>query len=108
MNLVDDPWIPCIRRDGMVRPASLRDCFTCDDIVDLAVRPHERVALMRLLLCVSYAYRKITMAGKTCGKDCLWKSLSIWTSGGMPLSFSIRKSRFCRWPGCAALLPPGS
>lgn len=55
MNLVDDPWIPCIRRDGMVRPASLRDCFTCDDIVDLAVRPHERVALMRLLLCVSYA-----------------------------------------------------
>ena len=55
MNLVDDPWIPCTRRDGMVRPASLRDCFTCDDIVDLAVRPHERVALMRLLLCVSYA-----------------------------------------------------
>lgn len=55
MNLVDDPWIPCIRQNGMVCPTSLRDCFTCDDILDLAVRPHERVALMRLLLCVSYA-----------------------------------------------------
>lgn len=55
MNLVDDPWIPCIQRNGMVRPASLRDCFTREDILDLAVRPHERVALMRLLLCLGYA-----------------------------------------------------
>ena len=55
MNLVDEPWIPCIRRDGTLRPASLRDCFVGNDIVDLAVRPHERVALMRLLLCVGYA-----------------------------------------------------
>ena len=55
MNLVDDPWIPCIRQSGVVRPASLRDCFTREDILDLAVRPHERVALMRLLLCVCYA-----------------------------------------------------
>lgn len=55
MNLIEHPWIPCVRRDGVIRPSSLRDCFTCDDIVDLAVRPHERVALMRLLLCVGYA-----------------------------------------------------
>lgn len=55
MNLVHEPWIPCIWQDGTSRPASLRDCFVCSDIVDLAVRPHERVALMRLLLCVSYA-----------------------------------------------------
>ena len=55
MNLVDDPWIPCIQKNGEIRPASLRDCFTLEDLFDLAVRPHERVALMRLLLCVSYA-----------------------------------------------------
>ena len=55
MNLVDALWIPCICQDGQIRPASLRDCFTCNGILDLAVRPHERVALMRLLLCVSYA-----------------------------------------------------
>lgn len=55
MNLVDDPWIPCVRQDGAIRTASLRDCFIFDDIVDLAVRPHQRVALMRLLLCVEYA-----------------------------------------------------
>lgn len=55
MNLVDDPWIPCIQKNGEIRPASLRDCFTLEELFDLAVRPHERVALMRLLLCVSYA-----------------------------------------------------
>lgn len=55
MNLVDSPWIPCIRQDGLSSPASLWDCFTCGGILDLAVRPHERVALMRLLLCISYA-----------------------------------------------------
>ncbi len=55
MNLVDDPWIPCIQQNGVIRKASLRDCFAREEILDLAVRPHERVALMRLLLCVSYA-----------------------------------------------------
>lgn len=54
MNLVTDPWIPCMRQGGALRPASLQECFS-EDIVDLAARPHERVALMRLLLCISYA-----------------------------------------------------
>lgn len=55
MNLADMPWIPCLWRDVSCRLASLRECLTNADITDLAVRPHERVALMRLLLCVSYA-----------------------------------------------------
>lgn len=55
MNLAFDPWIPCLRRDGTFCLASLCQCLTDSDIVDLAVRPHERVALMRLLLCVAYA-----------------------------------------------------
>lgn len=55
MNLATDPWIPCIRRDGTSGTASLLDCFTCNEIADIAVRPHERVALMRLLLCIGYA-----------------------------------------------------
>lgn len=55
MNLAFDPWIPCVRDDGGACSASLVQCFTDAGIVDVAVRPHERVALMRLLLCVAYA-----------------------------------------------------
>ncbi len=55
MNLAFDPWIPCIRDDGSACLTSLFQCFTDESIVDMAVRPHERVALMRLLLCVAYA-----------------------------------------------------
>lgn len=56
MNLVDEPWIPCIWKNGAISRVSLLDCFKFgEDIADLAVRPHERVALMRLLLCIGYA-----------------------------------------------------
>ena len=47
MNLVDDPWIPCIRRDGMVRPASLRDCFTS------SILPCDRMSVWRSCACCS-------------------------------------------------------
>ncbi|MCW5557278.1 MAG: type I-E CRISPR-associated protein Cse1/CasA [Verrucomicrobiae bacterium] len=56
MNLVSAPWIPAVRSDGT------RDLFSLDDLFaqahtlrDLAVKPHERIALMRLLLCITQA-----------------------------------------------------
>ena len=56
MNLTTDPWIPIVSADGTAGLGSLVDVFQRGrDISDLAVRPHERVALMRLLLCVSHA-----------------------------------------------------
>ena len=55
MNLAFDEWIPCVRNNGLTSYASLADCLSDTDITDLVVRPHERVALMRLLLCISYA-----------------------------------------------------
>lgn len=56
MNLTTDPWIPVLRTDGSRQPASLEQAFEeADRIRDLAVRPHERIALMRLLLCVAHA-----------------------------------------------------
>jgi CRISPR system Cascade subunit CasA len=55
MNLAFDPWIPCVGRDGATLRASLLQCLTDGRIADLAVRPHERVALMRLALCVAHA-----------------------------------------------------
>lgn len=55
MNLAFAPWIPCTRADGTAWRASLLQCLADDGIADMAVRPHERVALMRLLLCVAHA-----------------------------------------------------
>jgi len=56
MNLTRDPWIPSVRRDGT------RDLFGLDELFaqshtlrDLAVKPHERIALMRLLICITQA-----------------------------------------------------
>jgi CRISPR system Cascade subunit CasA len=56
MNLTTDPWIPVLWNDGATRAATLANIFVRGhDIRDLAVRPHERIALMRLFLCVAHA-----------------------------------------------------
>ena len=56
MNLTIDPWIPALRTDGLRDLFSLHDLFTqARELRDLAVKPHERIALMRLLLCISQA-----------------------------------------------------
>jgi CRISPR system Cascade subunit CasA len=56
MNLTTDPWIPVIWRDGRASNVSLCDTFLRgEEIADLAVRPPERIALMRLLLCITHA-----------------------------------------------------
>ncbi len=56
MNVAFDPWIPVVTISGKPELASLA-MVLCEgeQFADLAVRPHERVALMRLLLCVSHA-----------------------------------------------------
>lgn len=56
MNLTTDPWILVVWNDGSTRAATLTDIFVRGhEIRDLAVRPHERIALMRLFLCVAHA-----------------------------------------------------
>lgn len=56
MNVAFDDWIPVVTTTGGRRLASVRQALTAgEQITDLAVRPHERVALMRLLLCVAHA-----------------------------------------------------
>lgn len=55
MNLIRDPWIPALRSDGTRALFSLHDLFAqADTLRDLAVKPHERVALMRLLICITH------------------------------------------------------
>jgi len=52
-NLTGDPWIPVLRQDGRQSEVSLLDLFERGgEIVDLAVPPADRIALMRLLLCI--------------------------------------------------------
>jgi CRISPR system Cascade subunit CasA len=56
MNLAADKWIPVVGLDGQQHAVSLTTAFTEGDrIADLAARPPERIALMRLLLCVAHA-----------------------------------------------------
>lgn len=56
MNLGFDPWIPVAMADGTQRNVSLADVFReGHQMADLAARPHERIALMRLLVCVTQA-----------------------------------------------------
>lgn len=56
MNLTTEPWIPVTNSQGMARLVSLRQVFAeGDTLQDLAVRPHERVALMRLFICIAQA-----------------------------------------------------
>ncbi len=56
MNVAFDPWIPVVSASGEPLRASLEEVFTEGrEFADLAVRPHERVSLMRLFLCVAHA-----------------------------------------------------
>jgi CRISPR system Cascade subunit CasA len=56
MNVAFDPWIPVVTLGGKPKLASLCEVLTEGHLLaDLAVRPHERVSLMRLFLCVAHA-----------------------------------------------------
>ena len=56
MNLTTEPWLPVVWTDGQFRKTSLCELFEhAEEVRDLAVRPHERVALMRLLICIVQA-----------------------------------------------------
>jgi len=56
MNLATDAWIPIVWSGDKPGIVSLREAFERgEEIRDLAVRAHERIALMRLLICVAQA-----------------------------------------------------
>ena len=56
MNVAFDRWIPVVTATGDRELASLCSVLTeGEKYADLAVRPHERVSLMRLFLCVAHA-----------------------------------------------------
>jgi len=56
MNVAFDPWIPVVSMEGERKLASLCSALAeGEQYADLAVRPHERVSLMRLFLCVAHA-----------------------------------------------------
>lgn len=56
MNVAFDPWIPVVTNTGIRDMVSLYNVLTeGEKYADLAVRPHERVSLMRLFLCVAHA-----------------------------------------------------
>lgn len=55
-NLTSDPWIPVRWLDGRSTSVSLSELFAdASKIADLAVPPHERISIMRLLVCITQA-----------------------------------------------------
>ncbi|MBL1275626.1 MAG: type I-E CRISPR-associated protein Cse1/CasA [Ectothiorhodospiraceae bacterium] len=56
MNLVIDPWLPVTNGKNQLCYISLNQLFEQpDEWLDLVLRPHERVSVMRFLICIVQA-----------------------------------------------------
>lgn len=56
MNLITDPWIPVLFENGTAELIGLEQLYRDAEILrDLNVNPPQRIALMRLLLCITQA-----------------------------------------------------
>ncbi|MDD2661108.1 MAG: type I-E CRISPR-associated protein Cse1/CasA [Methylococcales bacterium] len=56
MNLVTNPWLPVINKNNLPKSISLNQLFEQpDEWIDLVLRPHERVSVMRFLICLTQA-----------------------------------------------------
>ena len=56
MNLCGDQWIPVVFSAGKTGKLSLEEIFSrAEEVVDLVVSPPQRVALTRLLICITQA-----------------------------------------------------
>ncbi|MCK9609136.1 MAG: type I-E CRISPR-associated protein Cse1/CasA [Methylomonas sp.] len=56
MNLVTDPWLPVTNSKNQLCYISLNQLFEQpDEWLDLVLRPHERVSVMRFLICLVQA-----------------------------------------------------
>ncbi|MCE2434367.1 MAG: type I-E CRISPR-associated protein Cse1/CasA [Candidatus Latescibacteria bacterium] len=54
MNLIGDPWIPVVFQGGQTRTVGLNDLYEqAEKIRDLALAPPQRIAVMRLLICIT-------------------------------------------------------
>lgn len=89
-NLIDQPWIPCLQRDGRMIELSLRDLFTkAHELVDIAAdSPMENAAIYRFLLAI--LHRNF---GPTNSKQ--WQKL--WQVDAFPLD--VINSYLAQWHG---------
>lgn len=56
MNLVTDNWLPIIDKSNTSKLISLNELFQQpNEWIDLVLRPHERVSVMRFLICLTQA-----------------------------------------------------
>jgi CRISPR system Cascade subunit CasA len=95
MNVAAEAWIPIVRVDGTAGKVGLREAFERgQEIRDLALRPHERIAVMRLLLCVTQA----ALDGPTDQED--WK---VCRKNIIPTVLDYLK----RWQGAFELFGTG-
>lgn len=106
MNLTTDAWVPVLDLRGTRQLLSLQDLFAqAHELRDLAVKPHEKIALLRLLICITQA----ALDGPTDSYD--WKDcrddiqpkvkayLEQWKAG---FELFGEGSRFLQVPGLKA------
>lgn len=54
LNLCTDPWLPVQDQSGQLRLVSLIQLFEqAEELRDLVLQPQERIAVMRLLICIT-------------------------------------------------------
>ena len=55
-NLVDQPWIPVVDKQGRQKLVSLYDLYAeAESLVDFVLTPAQQIAVVRLLLCITQA-----------------------------------------------------
>src|SRR6266496_10393 len=110
MNLTTEPWIPVTDWRGQARHVSLHQLFAEGKTLRaLAVRPHERVALMRLFICIAQAALDGPADGETlevCGQvlpQAAEKYLVEWADS---LDLHHPQKPFLQFAGLAKLPKP--
>ncbi|WP_309131318.1 type I-E CRISPR-associated protein Cse1/CasA [Brevibacterium sp.] len=80
-NLVDEPWIICLRRDGVIEELSISDVFArAKEIRELlGEQPTESYAILRILLTIFWR-SWLTGSSKHSDPRSWWKEL--WNSNG--------------------------
>lgn len=88
-NLIDEKWLPVVKKDGSNSFVSLQDLFLDKEknIVDLALNPYERISVFRFLIGLALAALDETTRPKD--EESWIKTLDVITDGKTILKYLV-------------------